>query len=112
MKTILQDGSITSFNFNNKITTNGDYETESLIFRRIQTTFTEAKALPTGKFNMVGDIVTTVNYSIYITIDNIVQHVGILNSVPMDYKLTKKAFKEIIPEEAISKAKLNAFLMS
>lgn len=112
MKTILQDGSLTSFNFNNKITTNGDYETESLMFKKMQTVFTEAEALPAGQFNMVGDIITTVNYSIFVTIDNIVQHVGILNNVPVDYKLTKKTFKEIIPEESISKSKLNAFLMS
>lgn len=95
MKTILEDGTVTSFTFANKIANANTCQRQYRMLCEVQETYTGCKKLPSTKDNMVDDVITTVDYAIYIKVVMGERKAGLLTGVPVGYDISKCSFQAI-----------------
>lgn len=95
MKTILEDGTVTSFTFANKIANANTCQRQYRMLCEVQKTYSGCKKMPATEDNMVDGVVTTVDYAIYIKVVMGERKAGLLTSVPVDYEISKRSFQAI-----------------
>lgn len=95
MKTILEDGTVTSFTFANKIANANTCQRQYRMLCEVQETYSGCKKIPATKDNTVDDVITTVDYAIYIKVAMGERKAGLLTGVPVGYEISKRSFKAI-----------------